>query len=65
MYYCADNVFAKKLSCTVRQLLFFFKEKRPRGQAAKTPPFHGGNTGSIPVGVTLGEIRNALLKKNI
>lgn len=23
-----------------------------RGQAAKTPPFHGGNMGSIPVGVT-------------
>ena len=22
------------------------------GQAVKTPPFHGGNTGSIPVGVT-------------
>ena len=25
---------------------------RPRGQAVKTSPFHGGNTGSIPVGVT-------------
>ncbi len=25
---------------------------RPVGQAAKTPPFHGGNTGSIPVRVT-------------
>ena len=24
----------------------------PGGQAAKTPPFHGGNTGSIPVRVT-------------
>ena len=23
------------------------------GQAAKTPPFHGGNTGSIPVRVTM------------
>ena len=22
-----------------------------RGQAVKTSPFHGGNTGSIPVGV--------------
>ena len=22
------------------------------GQAAKTPPFHGGNTGSIPVCIT-------------
>ena len=25
-----------------------------RGQAVKTSPFHGGNTGSIPVGVTFG-----------
>ena len=25
---------------------------RPVGQAAKTPPFHGGNMGSIPVRVT-------------
>ena len=25
------------------------------GQAAKTPPFHGGNTGSIPVRVTISE----------
>ena len=24
-----------------------------RGQAVKTPPFHGGNTGSSPVGVIL------------
>jgi hypothetical protein len=23
----------------------------PLGQAVKTPPFHGGNTGSNPVGV--------------
>ena len=27
----------------------------PGGQAAKTPPFHGGNTGSIPVRVTRKE----------
>ena len=25
---------------------------RLHGQAVKTPPFHGGNTGSIPVRVT-------------
>ena len=25
----------------------------PRGQAVKTPPFHGGNTGSSPVGVII------------
>ena len=30
---------------------------RPHGQAVKTSPFHGGNTGSIPVGV-IGEIPN-------
>ncbi len=29
------------------------KYKRPLGQAVKTPPFHGGNTGSNPVGVTI------------
>ena len=28
------------------------KEIRLRGQAVKTSPFHGGNTGSIPVGVS-------------
>ena len=27
------------------------RRKRLRGQAVKTSPFHGGNTGSIPVGV--------------
>ncbi len=27
------------------------REKRLHGQAVKTSPFHGGNTGSIPVGV--------------
>ena len=27
------------------------KNIRLRGQAVKTSPFHGGNTGSIPVGV--------------
>ena len=26
---------------------------RPVGQAVKTPPFHGGNTGSNPVRVTI------------
>ena len=30
---------------------------RPLGQAVKTPPFHGGNTGSSPVRVIiLGEL---------
>ncbi len=30
----------------------FSKYIWPLGQAVKTPPFHGGNTGSNPVGVT-------------
>ena len=29
------------------------KSLRPVGQAVKTPPFHGGNTGSNPVRVIL------------
>ena len=29
---------------------------RPVGQAVKTPPFHGGNMGSIPVRVTKKEV---------
>ena len=33
---------------------FGFKDKIwLRGQAVKTSPFHGGNTGSIPVGVII------------
>ena len=28
----------------------------PRGQAVKTSPFHGGNTGSIPVGVIYADV---------
>ena len=31
------------------------RQMRLRGQAVKTSPFHGGNTGSIPVGVTFGK----------
>ncbi len=30
----------------------FTAHDRPLGQAVKTSPFHGGNMGSIPVGVT-------------
>ena len=29
---------------------------RPHGQAVKTSPFHGGNTGSIPVGVIYADV---------
>ena len=35
------------LKSLLRMLAAFW----PRGQAVKTSPFHGGNTGSIPVGV--------------
>jgi hypothetical protein len=31
----------------------------PVGQAVKTPPFHGGNTGSNPVRVTIRRISSA------
>ena len=31
--------------------VFSEEEMRLRGQEVKTSPFHGGNTGSIPVGV--------------
>ncbi len=36
-------------SLTLRNNLFYW----PVGQAVKTPPFHGGNTGSSPVRVIL------------
>ena len=29
---------------------------RLHGQAVKTSPFHGGNTGSIPVGVIVADV---------
>ena len=35
-------------SSPTRGVLFWL-----HGQAVKTSPFHGGNTGSIPVGVTM------------
>ena len=44
-----------KSSCRYQQKTDFFRfhiDKRPGGQAVKTPPFHGGNTGSSPVRVT-------------
>ena len=31
---------------------FRVEDMGPRGQAVKTPPFHGGNRGSSPLGVT-------------
>ena len=34
----------------------------PRGQAVKTSPFHGGNTGSIPVGVSPLPVTSQLRK---
>jgi hypothetical protein len=35
-----------------RDEMLVFKPSRPVGQAVKTPPFHGGNGGSIPPRVT-------------
>ena len=37
----------------------------PHGQAVKTSPFHGGNTGSIPVGVILQKALLAVIKFKI
>ncbi len=34
--------------------------ERPVGQVVKTPPFHGGNTGSNPVRVTIFFIRQKM-----
>ena len=33
--------------------VFLYNIMRLHGQAVKTSPFHGGNTGSIPVGVIM------------
>ena len=38
---------------------FFIVKKWPLGQAVKTPPFHGGNRGSIPLGVTKWKFSSA------
>ena len=44
-------------SSPTRGVCFIYKPQERQiwlhGQAVKTSPFHGGNTGSIPVGVTL------------
>ena len=37
----------------------------PLGQAVKTPPFHGGNMGSNPVGVTKKNGRIAQLGEHL
>ena len=43
-------------SSPTRGVCFIYKPQERQiwlhGQAVKTSPFHGGNTGSIPVGVT-------------
>ena len=42
-----------KLSQGFESLTLRFRKQWPVGQAVKTPPFHGGNTGSIPVRVII------------
>ena len=37
---------------------YFRYQIRPGGQAVKTPPFHGGNTSSILVRVTMSPLQN-------
>ena len=41
-----------------------FSITRLRGQAVKTSPFHGGNTGSIPVGVTSDQMSTYMVGKS-
>ena len=45
------------VSATTQRTQEWFKTEtiklRLLGQAVKTPPFHGGNRGSIPLGVTI------------
>ncbi len=44
------------------------EERGPHGQAVKTSPFHGGNSGSIPDGVTKntdGKIAVCVLYKTL
>ena len=46
----------------------FFNERikiRLRGQAVKTSPFHGGNTGSIPVGVIYHSDNRSIVAKRM
>ena len=46
----APMILGGKLPGKVGRRPFFI---RPHGQAVKTSPFHGGNSGSIPDGVTI------------
>ena len=41
------------------------KRIRLRGQAVKTSPFHGGNTGSIPVGVIYHSDNRSIVAKRM
>ncbi len=45
---CAVNAVPRFESLALRHFKY-----RPVGQVVKTPPFHGGNTGSNPVRVTI------------
>ena len=38
-----------------------FTHPRPLRLAVRTPPFHGGNTGSIPVGVAISSLRGCFI----
>ena len=45
-YYCQDFIFREKV------FTFAIPKQWRVGQGVKTPPFHGGITGSIPVRAT-------------
>ena len=46
------DFFKKLLQFLKNYAILFDADTRPVGQAAKTPPSHGGNGGSIPPRVT-------------
>ena len=53
MYYNTCRVARKKQTKEKRRQEQMLNDIWLLGQAVKTPPFHGGNRGSIPLGVTI------------
>ena len=45
-----------KFACIEEYYVYNTKSTWPLGQEVKTSPFHGGNAGSIPAGVTIFDI---------
>ncbi len=60
-----DSIFVVRLhiacNCELNLISFALAKIWLLGQAVKTSPFHGGNTGSIPVGVIKKVLTNNFL----